>query len=64
MKGTTKECIITAGEVSHAANSPKSVVCVVTAATSDAPKLSKYPGKDFLKKFTLDAIQFKAKLRS
>jgi len=64
VKGTTKECIITAGEVSHAANSPKSVVCVVNAATSDAPKLSIYTGKEFFKKFTLDPIQFRARLKS
>ena len=40
------------------------MVCVVTAATSDTPNLSKYSGKEFLKKFVLDPIQFRAKLRS
>lgn len=64
IKGTTEEFIITAGEVNRASNSLKSVVCVVTAATSDAPNLSKYSGKDFLKNFALDPIQFRAKLRS
>ena len=45
VKGTTEECIITAGEVSHATNSPKSVVCVVTAANQMLRNSVNTPGK-------------------
>jgi len=65
VKGITGEeeaFIITAGEVTQATYNPQFFICVVTKATSSDPAIGIYTGKEFLERFRLDPIQFRASL--
>jgi hypothetical protein len=55
--------IITAGEVREAQNNSKFVICVVTSALKNSPKLFRYVGKEFVDKFELAPLAFRAILR-
>jgi len=56
--------IITAGEVRQAESNPRFSICIVTNALSRNPILSTYSGKEFLEKFSIEPIQYKAKLKT
>lgn len=62
ISGSGQACIITAGEVEFARTDPTSVVCLVTNALTPNPPITAYPGADFVTRFTLSPIAFRAKL--
>jgi hypothetical protein len=61
--GSVEGFLITGGEVAQAERNPRFVICVVTDALSDDARLTSYTGKEFLRRFTLDPIQFAARIR-
>lgn len=63
VRGTERSFIVTSGEVRQARENPRSVVCVVTSALSDKPLLSCYTGQEFIEKFELEELAFRASLR-
>jgi len=64
VRGNVPCFIITAGEVEQARKNPSFVLMVVTSALSTSPKLTKYSGAEFRRRFDLSAIQYRAVLRS
>jgi hypothetical protein len=67
VKGVSgKSCsfIITAGEFKQAGDNPKFFICIVTNALSSNPVPFSYSGKEFIEKFSIEPIQYKAKLKS
>jgi hypothetical protein len=63
IKGSTPCFIITAGEVGQAETNPRFFLVVVTAALSSSPKLTKYSGAEFMHRFKLSAVQYRATLK-
>lgn len=61
--GKSETFIVTAGEVRQAKENNHFVLCIVTATTSSSPKLSRYSGSQFLQRFKLDVISYRAVLR-
>ena len=55
--------IITAREVREAQSNSNFVICVVTSALNVRPKLFRYVGKEFVEKFDLVPLAFRAILR-
>ncbi len=55
--------IITAGEVRQSEANPKFVICIVTNALSTNPNLYRCSGTEFLERFSIEPIQYKAKLK-
>lgn len=62
IRGTSLSFIITAGEVQQARTNPCFVLCAVTSALSDAPQMSRHTGREFLDKFKLEELSYKASL--
>jgi hypothetical protein len=56
--------IITAREVEQARQNGKFILMVVTSALSSSPKITRYSGAEFCRRFELSAIQFRAILQS
>jgi hypothetical protein len=63
IQGTKPQFIITANELHQALNNPFFVLCVVTGALSDNRQLNCYRGSDFIKKFNLTPLAYRAALR-
>lgn len=63
IQGETVSFIITAGEVRQAQSDDRFVLCVVTSAISNRPRLSRYSVKDFSEGFDLAPLAFRATLR-
>ncbi|MBI5757845.1 MAG: DUF3883 domain-containing protein [Planctomycetales bacterium] len=63
VSSTAQAFIITAGEVRQAEMNDRFVVCVVTNASSKSPKLTRYVGSEFLERFSLAPIQYRAVLQ-
>lgn len=63
IRSTEQSFIITANEVNKARHDELFVLFVVTEALSKSPKLTQFTGKDFLNRFDLSAISFRAALR-
>ena len=61
--GSVESFIITAGEVKQAKINPRFHIAVVTMATSANPVVTSYTGAEFVTRFSLAAIQYKANLR-
>jgi len=55
--------IITAGEVRQAKNNVRFFLMVVTSALSTVPKITKYSGEEFFRRFKISAIQYRAELQ-
>lgn len=55
--------IITSGEVRQARGNPLFMICVVTSALSDKPQMLRFTGDDFIKKFDLEPLSFRASLQ-
>jgi hypothetical protein len=55
--------IITAGEVKQARENAKFFLVVVTSALSALPKLTKFSGVEFGRRFELSAVQYRAVLK-
>jgi hypothetical protein len=64
VRGSLPCFIITAGEVEQARQNGKFYLLVVTSALSSSPKLTKYSGAEFCRRFELSAIQYRAVLQS
>ena len=67
VKGIRGELIsffITAREVQKAQSDSNFVICAVTSALSDNPKLSRYAGNKFIANFNLAPILYRASLRN
>lgn len=62
VRGDLSAFIITAGEARQATVNSKFVICVVTSAL-EKPKLFRYVGKEFVDKFDLAPLVFRAILR-
>lgn len=56
--------IITAGEVRQAQTNPSFIICVVTSALSDSRQMIKFVGKDFIRKFEMKPLAYRATLRT
>lgn len=63
VRGTGLCFIITAGEVRQARTNPKFFLVAVTSALSGSPTLTKFSGADFVQRFDLAAVQYRAILR-
>jgi hypothetical protein len=63
IRGTELCFIITAGEVEQARVNEKFFLVVVTSALSSAPKLTKFSGTEFCRRFALSAIQYRAVIK-
>lgn len=61
IKGSIASFIITSREVKEAKSNPNFVICIVTSVLS-TPKLLKFTGKEFISKFQLEPLAFKATL--
>jgi hypothetical protein len=55
--------IVTAGEVKQARENAKFFLLVVTSALSASPKLTRFSGAEFGRRFNLSAIQYRAALK-
>lgn len=64
VSGIETAFIITANEVREAKNNPRFVICVVTSAVSASPKMNKFTGAEFVKKFNLNEIAYRAVLKN
>jgi hypothetical protein len=64
IKGEATCFLITAGEVEQARTNPNFFLVVVTSALSQTPVSNKYSGNEFLQRFDLRPIQYKAVLKS
>lgn len=64
VQGDLPAFIITAGEVRQAQNNLNFVICVVTSALKQNPKLFRYVGKEFVDKFDLAPLAYRAILRT
>lgn len=62
IRGTALSFIITSGEVRQARMNPRFVLCAVTSALSNEPQMSRYTGGEFLDKFKLEELSYKASL--
>ena len=58
VRGTECKFIITAGELRQASSNPHFIICVVTEALLNAPKMSSYSGGRFLREFELNPISY------
>ncbi|HVF51545.1 MAG TPA: DUF3883 domain-containing protein [Pyrinomonadaceae bacterium] len=63
IRGTGLSFIITAGEMRQARNNPQFVICMVTSALSENPQIFRYSGEEFIKKFNIVELAFRANLR-
>jgi hypothetical protein len=63
VRGTGLSFVITAGEIGQARNNSKFFLVVVTEALTESPKLTKFSGVDFCRRFNLSAIQYRAALK-
>lgn len=52
--------IITSGEVTQANENPRFMLCVVTSALSRRPRIATFTGPEFLRRFVLVPIQYRA----
>ncbi len=59
-QGDSPSFIITAGEVRQAENDSDFVICVVALALKKERKLHRYTGKEFVEKFNLSPIAYRA----
>lgn len=64
VSGSICTFIITSNEIRQAKHNSKFILCVVTEALSKTPKLDCFSGKDFLQRFSLEALQYKAVMKS
>lgn len=62
VRGTEQAFLITRGEVEQARIDPVFVLVVVTEALSDAPVQTLYSGEEFIERFDLTIVQYRAKL--
>jgi hypothetical protein len=62
IRGKSVSFIITVGETERAKVDKNFVLCAVTSALED-PQLHRWTAKEFAKKFTLEAISYRASLR-
>lgn len=62
VRGAAEGAIITAAEERYARASRKSVIFIVTSALSD-PQPHRYTGSEFIKKFNLEVLQYRASLK-
>lgn len=63
VQGELVAFIITAAEVRQARNDSDFVLCVVTSALTDDPKLNLYDGESFVSDFELSPLSYRAVLR-
>lgn len=63
ISGNTCIFIVTVGEVKQAESNPNFVLWAVTEALSKTPKSSRFTGKEFLQKFSLEPLQYRAALK-
>ncbi|HEY0379110.1 MAG TPA: DUF3883 domain-containing protein [Pyrinomonadaceae bacterium] len=64
IQGTELSFIITSNEVRQAHTNPAFVLCAVNSALSDNPRMSRYKGEEFIDKFKLDELAYRASLRT
>jgi hypothetical protein len=62
VQGDQQSFIITYGEVEQARTNPRFVLVVVTSALSPTPVLTKFTGEEFVKRFRLSVLQYRAVL--
>jgi hypothetical protein len=62
-QGTGLSFIITAGEMRQARNNPQFVICLVISALSEDKQMVRYSGEEFIKKFNVVELAFRANLR-
>lgn len=62
VRGMVHSFMITAGEVEQARIDPCFVLIVVTSALSHDPELTRYSGVEFIERFELKAVQYRASL--
>ncbi len=62
IKGTVLSFIITSGEVRQARTNRHFILCAVTSALSDTPHMFRYTGQEFIQKFKLEALAYRASL--
>lgn len=60
VQGAIPSFIVTANEVKQARNDTASVVYVVTSALSDAPKLHRFNGREFITGYDLSPLAYRA----
>jgi hypothetical protein len=63
VQGDLISFIITAGEVRQSQNDDDFVLCVVTSALTDSPKITLFDSKSFASDFDLSPISYRATLR-
>lgn len=63
VQGAIPSFIVTANEVKQARNDAAFVVCVVTSALSDAPKLNRLTGREFISRYDLAPLAYRAILK-
>jgi hypothetical protein len=63
IQGMGMSFIITAGEVRHARSDEQFVICIVTSALTDHRQMSRYSGEEFVEKFNLVELAFRASLK-
>jgi hypothetical protein len=64
VSGDAPTFIITAGEIRQAKSNPRFVLCIVTRTLSKRPMIHRFSGRQFLRKYRLDAVQYRALPRS
>lgn len=63
VQGTALSFIITANEVRQAETDPDFVLGVITSALAEKPVMYRYRGKEFIAKFNLEILEYRASLR-
>ncbi len=64
IQGSQPSFIITAGEVRQAQTNPLFVICAVTSALSNNRQMVRYVGEDFIRKFEITPLAYRATLRT
>jgi hypothetical protein len=60
VQGTIPSFIVTANEVKQARNDAAFVLCVVTSALSDVPRLHRFSGREFISRYDLAPLAYRA----
>ena len=63
ISGTDQSFMITTNEVRQAEQNDKFMLCVVTKAGSNSPNLTRYTGKEFIKKFNITPVILRAVIK-
>lgn len=60
VQGIQPSFIVTTNEVRQAHNNSRFVLCIVTSAISDSPKISRVSGREFISRFVLSPLAYRA----